>query len=168
VNGDGRVNVPVPTGLVALGVAVTALGGAFSVLLDWYYQPYSAAQNAPGVSWASPLSAGLFDLHGVAFAGWTLAAFAIGVLAGMLIRRIVPAIVATLAAYVAFALVTANVLRPHYLTPLLAKNLHIPNSASVISEWWTKGGKVVFGARPPSACCHSSALDLSPHLAAAA
>ncbi|MGH8997289.1 MAG: hypothetical protein ACRDYB_14865, partial [Acidimicrobiales bacterium] len=135
--------------LVALGVSVTALAGAFSVLLDWYYQPYVAAQSAPNVSGASPLSAGLFDLHGVAFAAWTLAAFAIGILAGMLIRRIVPAIVATLAAYAGLALVTANVLRPHYLAPLLAKNLHIPGSAWVISEWWTKGGKVVFGARPP-------------------
>ncbi len=135
--------------LVALGVAVAALAAAFSVLLSWYYQPYIAAQNAPNVSGASPLSAGLFDLRGVAFAAWTLVAFAIGVLAGMLIRRIVPAIVATLAAYVALALLTANVLRQHYLAPLVASNLHIPSSAWVISEWWTKGGRTVFGSRIP-------------------
>jgi hypothetical protein len=135
--------------LVALGVTVTALGGAFSVLLNWYYQPYFAAQDASGVSGASPLSAGLFDLHGVAFAGWTLTAFAIGVLAGVLVRRIVPAIVATLTTYAGLALLTTNVLRQHYLAPLVAKNLHIPGSGWVISEWWTKAGKVVFGARPP-------------------
>jgi hypothetical protein len=135
--------------LVALGVAVTALAGAFSVFLSWYYQPYVAAQNAPNVSGASPLSAGLFDLRGVAFAAWTLAAFAIGVLAGMLIRRIVPAIVATLTAYAALALLTENVLRQHYLAPLVARNLHIPASAWVINEWWTEGGKIVFGSRPP-------------------
>ena len=75
------------------------------------------------------------------------AAFAIGVLAGMLIRRIVPAIVATLATYIALALLTANVFREHYLTPLVAKNLHIPNSAWILSEWWAKGGKYVFGSR---------------------
>ena len=49
--------------LVALGVAVAALAGAFGVLLSWYYQPYVAAQNAPNVSGASLLSAGLFDLR---------------------------------------------------------------------------------------------------------
>ena len=49
----------------------------------------------------------MFDLRGVAFAAWTLAAFAIGVLAGMLIRRVVPAIAATLAVYAALALATA-------------------------------------------------------------
>ncbi len=135
--------------LVALGVAVAALAAAFGVLLSWYYQPYVAAQNAPNVSGASPLSAGLFDLRPVALAGWTLTAFAIGVLAGMLIRRIVPAIVATLAAYTALALLTANVLRQHYLAPLVARNLNIPGSAWVISEWWTKAGKFVFGSRVP-------------------
>jgi hypothetical protein len=133
--------------LVLLGVAVASLAAAFGLLLSWYYQPYVAAQNTPNAAGASPFSAGLFDLRGPAFIGWTLAAFAIGVLAGMLIRRIVPAIVATLATYTALALLTANVLREHYLTPLVAKNLHIPSSAWILSEWWTKGGKYVFGSR---------------------
>jgi ABC-type transport system involved in multi-copper enzyme maturation permease subunit len=135
--------------LVALGVTVAAFAGGFGMLLSWYYQPYVAAQNAPNVSGASPLSAGLFDLRPVALAGWALTAFAIGVLAGLLIRRIVPAIVATLAAYAGLALLTANVLRQHYLAPLVAKNQNIPGSGWVISEWWTKGGRYVFGARPP-------------------
>ncbi len=135
--------------LVALGVGVASLAGAFSVLLSWYYQPYVAAQNAPNVTGASPLSAGLFDLRPVAFAGWALAAFAIGVLAGMIIRRIVPAIVATLAVYAALALLTANVLRQHYLPSLVAKGSNLPGAAWITSEWWTKGGKAAFGARPP-------------------
>ena len=80
--------------LVALAVAVTAAAGALSVLLSWYYQPYFATRNGA----RSRPPAGVFDLRGVAFAAWTLAAFAIGGLAGMLIRRVVPAIVATLAA----------------------------------------------------------------------
>src|SRR3984957_16398117 len=81
--------------LVLVGVAVAAIAGAFSVLVSWYYQPYLASGRL--YSAASPLHHWLFDLRGVAFAGWTLTAFAIGALAGMLIRRVVPAIVATLA-----------------------------------------------------------------------
>ena len=74
-----------------LGVAVAAIAGAFSVLVSWYYQPYLA----PGRLYdpTSALPHWLFDLRGVAFVAWTLAAFAIGALAGMLIRRVVPAIV---------------------------------------------------------------------------
>ena len=108
--------------LVALGVVVTAAAGALSVLFSWYYQPYLATRNgALELSEPSPFGVGLFDLRGVSFAAWTLAAFAIGGLAGMLIRRVVPAIVATLVAYTGLALVAANVLRQHYLTPLLTQ-----------------------------------------------
>ena len=135
--------------LVLVGVAVAAIAGAFSVLVSWYYQPYLASGNGAVFSSPSPLSPGLFDLRGVAFAAWTLAAFAIGALAGMLIRRIVPAIVATLAAYTGLALLAGNVLRQHYLTPLVAKGSNLPGSAWITSEWWTKGGKFAFGGRPP-------------------
>jgi hypothetical protein len=135
--------------LVLVGVAVAAIAGAFSVLVSWYYQPYLATGNGTQFSSPSPLSPGLFDLRGVAFAGWTLAAFAIGALAGMLIRRVVPAIVATLAACAGLALLAGNVLRQHYLTPLVAKGSHLPDSAWITSEWWTKGGKFAFGGRPP-------------------
>jgi hypothetical protein len=135
--------------LVLVGVAVTALAEAFSLLVSWYYQPYLASGNGAVFSSPSPLSPGLFDLRGVAFAAWTLAAFSIGALAGMLIRRIVPAIVATLAAYAGLALLAGNVLRQHYLTPLVAKGSNLPGAAWITSEWWTKAGKVAFTGRPP-------------------
>jgi hypothetical protein len=135
--------------LVLLGMALIAAAEVFSLVLSWYYQPYFAAGNQSVFSSASPLSPGLFDLGGVAFAAWTLAAFAIGALAGMLIRRIVPAIVATLAVYAGLALLAGNVLRRHYMAPLVAKSSHIPGGAWIISDWWTKGGKFIFAGRPP-------------------
>jgi hypothetical protein len=98
--------------LVMLGVAVAAIAGAFSVLVSWYYQPYLATGRLYDPT--SPLHHWLFDLHGVAFAAWTLTAFAMGALAGMLIRRVVPAIVATLAGYTVLAVVVGNLLRANY------------------------------------------------------
>ena len=86
--------------LVPLAVAVTAAAGAFTVLFAWYNQPWVAA------GYVTPFSARVFDLLGIAFAAWTLAAFAIGALAGMLIRRVVPAIAATLAVYAGLAFAT--------------------------------------------------------------
>ncbi len=135
--------------LVLVGAAVAAIAGTFSLLVSWYYQPYLASGHGAVFSSPSPLSPGLFDLSGVAFAAWTLVAFALGALAGMVIRRIVPAIVATLAAYTGLALLAGNVLRQHYLTPLVAKGSNLPNAAWITSEWWTKAGKVAFGGRPP-------------------
>jgi hypothetical protein len=113
------------------------------------------------------------DLLGVAFAAWTLAAFAIGVLAGMLIRRVVPAIAATLAACAGLALATALYLRQHYMTPLLTSKPNPPGSAWIVSQWCTKDGNFAFPARGSQIVnalqhfCPSSSLSpaqcLSPH-----
>jgi hypothetical protein len=128
--------------LVPLAIAVAAAAGAFSVLFSWYYQPFLA--QTLSFNFQVPLDAGLFDLRGVAFAAWTLAAFAIGVLAGMLIRRVVTALAATLAVYTGLALAAGLYLREHYMTPLLVKNASPPSSAWVISQqWYTNGGKPV-------------------------
>jgi ABC-type transport system involved in multi-copper enzyme maturation permease subunit len=136
--------------LVPLAVTVAAATGALSVLLSWYYQPYLAPGNpALGISQVTPFFPGLFDLRGVAFAAWTLAAFAIGALAGMLIRRVVPAIAATLAVYAVLALAAGGLLRQHYLTPLVTSNPNVPGSAWIISQWWAKDGKFAFAGFPP-------------------
>jgi ABC-2 family transporter len=127
--------------LVPLAVVVAAAAAAFSVLFSWFNQPFFAA------GYAVPFATRVFDLYGVAFAAWTLAAFAIGVLAGMLIRRVVPAIAATLAVYAGLAFAAALWLREHYMTPLTTSSPNVPGSAWIVSHWYTKGGTYAFGAR---------------------
>src|SRR5579862_2380774 len=136
--------------LVALAAVVTAAAGAITVLFSWYYQPYFsagtlAASSLPkgGLLGAAPFAPGLFDLRGVTFATWTLAAFSIGVLAGILIRRVVPAMVATLAAYAGLAVVVIEFLRQRYLTPLATRSQNLPGSSWIISQQWMKGGHAV-------------------------
>lgn len=129
--------------LVPLAVVVAAAAAAFSALFSWYYQPFIADGQY------SPLYGFVFDLRGIAFAAWTLAAFAIGGLAGLLIRRVVPAIVATLAAYTGLTLAAGMFLRQHYLSPLVTSNSNVPASAWIMSHWWTKGGAFAFAGRPP-------------------
>jgi ABC-type transport system involved in multi-copper enzyme maturation permease subunit len=136
--------------LVGLALVVVAATAALSVLFSWYYQPYFATRNqALFLSEASPFANGLFDLRGVSFAAWTLVAFAIGGLAGMLIRRVVPAIVVALAAYAGLAVATGSYLRHHYLAPLVTSNVNVSPSAWITSQWWTKGGAFAFAGRPP-------------------
>jgi hypothetical protein len=134
--------------LVLLAVALAAAAGAFGLLVSWYYQPYFAAGNQSlGLSQIPPFAT-LFSLRGVAFPAWTLAAFVIGALAGMLIRRVVPAIVATLAVYAGLTVAADGFLREHYLTPLVTTNPNVPGTAWVISQWWTRDGRFAF-ANPP-------------------
>ena len=127
--------------LVLLAVVVTAAAGAFTVVFSWYASPFFAA------GYAIPFATDLFNELGVAFAAWTLAAFAIGALAGMLIRRVVPAIAATLAVYAALAFATALWLRQHYMTPLLTSKPNLPGTAWLVNQWYDKGGRFAFPAQ---------------------
>jgi ABC-type transport system involved in multi-copper enzyme maturation permease subunit len=124
--------------LVPLAVAVTVAAGTFSLLVSWYSGPLFGAGDNNG-----PLYPTIFDLRGVALAAWTLAAFAIGAMAGILIRRVIPAMFATVAAWSALAFVTGAYLRAHYEAPLLTTNPNLPRPAWVIGQWWTRGGKPV-------------------------
>jgi hypothetical protein len=137
---------------------VAAAAGAFSVLFSWYYQPFLT--QTLSFNSQVPLDSGVFDLRGVAFVAWTLAAFAIGALAGMLIRRVVTALAATLAVYIGLALAVGLYLREHYLTPLLVKNASPPASAWVIGQqWYAKGGQ------PVSQSTLGQVLQAAPQLA---
>jgi hypothetical protein len=124
--------------LVSLAVVAAAAAELFSLLFSWYYQPFIADAQT------NSLAASTFDLRGVAFAFWTLVAFAIGGFAGVLIRRVVPALVATLVTYAGLVLVVGVFLRQHYLTPLIARQQSLSLSAFVTGNWGTKGGRTVF------------------------
>jgi hypothetical protein len=137
--------------LVLLALVVVAAAAAVSVLFSWYYRPYFGADNsALSLRAWSPLDSYLFDLRGTAFAAWTLLAFAIGALAGALIRQVVPAIAATLAAYTGLAIAVGMFLRQHYLTPLATTRLNLPSSAWIVGQWWTKDGKFAYAPWPPN------------------
>jgi hypothetical protein len=123
--------------LAPLAVAVTVAAGAFGVLFSWYYQPIIGAGGGD----SPPLTPTIFDLRGVALPGWTLAAFAIGALAGVLIRRVTPAMFATLAVWVGLAFLTGAYLRPHYRAPLVTTNPSIASPALVINQGLFRGGK---------------------------
>jgi hypothetical protein len=149
--------------LVLLAVVLAAAAGAFGVLVSWHYQPYFAAGNqALGLPEMSPFDNSLFSLRGVAFPAWMLAAFAIGALAGMLIRRVVPAILATLAVYAGLAFAAAGLLREHYLTPLLTSNSNVPGTAWVTSQWSAKDGRFAFTGFPPMSLVNRFCSSLPP------
>jgi hypothetical protein len=63
---------------------------------------------------------GRFDLMGLVPVAYSVFALALGVAAGALLRRTLPALAVTLAGFIAVRAVTALWLRPHYLTPVTA------------------------------------------------
>ena len=109
--GAGRTRWALST-LVLPALLLTAVTGAFTALFWWYFRPFLADGQ---VSEFLPLA---FALLGVAFAAWTLFAFALAAFTGTLFRRTVPAMAVTLIVYIVLAIGTATAIRPHYAAPV--------------------------------------------------
>jgi hypothetical protein len=126
--------------LVPLAALATGAAAAVSALFSWYYRPLLQLGQD------SPLAPQIFDLRGVAFAGWTLLAFTVSVFAGALTRRMIPAIVTAIAGWTGLLLAAVFCLREHYEAPLTGTGL-IDSAAGtgqgvpwLLSQWWTAPG----------------------------
>jgi hypothetical protein len=144
--------------LVLLGVVLAAIAGALGELFAWFFQP--ALQNAG----MNVLAALVFGTRGLAFAVWTLAAFAIGAFLGMLFRRVVPAIAATLGVYFGLDILTWLFLRKQYPVALVTSNSGLfsgastPSSPWMLSTWYAGPG-----GKPASQSVVDQVLSLFPH-----
>jgi hypothetical protein len=121
--------------LTLLAVAVTLLAWAFSQVFAWFFDPFL------GFEGMNVLAKTVFDTRGVDFAAWTLIAFAIGAFFGMLLRRIIPAMAATLGAFLALDLLAWLVLREDYPVAVNTTNASLfngpstPNSPWILKTW---------------------------------
>jgi len=99
----------VRAGWLLLGAAV--LAGAVSAIVTWWSGPFNALT-------ADAFQINRFDVTDIAPVGYAIFAMALGICAGTLLRRTLPALGITLAGFVAVRLVIALWLRLHYLTPV--------------------------------------------------
>ena len=94
--------------LAILGAALTIPAVVISVEFTWFFDPFMAQRNLTSVT------AAVFFTRGLAYPAWTLTAFCMGAFAGTLLRRTLPAMAATLAAFALLAAITWLGLRPYY------------------------------------------------------
>ncbi|HEX3390048.1 MAG TPA: ABC transporter permease [Streptosporangiaceae bacterium] len=104
--------------LTLIGVAAMAVTETFSLLQAWWAAPIGKAVGLGGS--ASILTEGrfgpfVFSTHGITPLGYAAFGFALGVTAGLLIRRAIPAMAVTLAIFAVVQLVTPLWIRPHLL-----------------------------------------------------
>ena len=100
----------VKAGWLLLGAAVPA--GAVSALVTWWSGPDNALT-------AGAFCATRFDITYIVPVGYAIFAMALGICAGTLLRRTLPALAVTLAGFAALRVLTTW-LRPHYMTPVTA------------------------------------------------
>jgi hypothetical protein len=130
--------------LALLGLTLVVLAGAFGELFSWFFQPFLWTEQM------NRLTDGVFDNSGIAFPAFTLVSFAIGAFLGMLLRRVIPALAATLGVYLAIRLAAWGV-RKYYPVAVVTGNSKIfgqfgtpslPGYPWILSTWVTgPGGK---------------------------
>ena len=99
----------VKTGWLLL--AAVAWGGAVGALVTWWSGP----RNTVALNQFNP---GTFDVQGIMPAAYSLFAMALGIAAGTLIRRVLPALGVTLGVFFAVRLMIMGWVRQHYMTPV--------------------------------------------------
>ncbi|HJZ28193.1 MAG TPA: hypothetical protein VJ370_18095, partial [Streptosporangiaceae bacterium] len=97
----------VKIGWILLAAAVW--GGVISALVTWWEGPNNALQ-------LNMFDPGRFDIMGIVPVAYSLFAVALGIAAGTLLRRTLPAIAVTLAGFIAARALIALLLRPHYMS----------------------------------------------------
>lgn len=95
---------------LALGALGTAtIAGLLTLTITWWYRSVDKVSTTPF---------SVFDRRDVVPIGYAVFAFALGALAGVIIRRTVPAMAATLGGFVVARVVTSVWVRPHLLSPV--------------------------------------------------
>jgi hypothetical protein len=123
-------------------LTAAACGAAIAGLITWWSGP----SNALAVSAFRP---GQFDIEGIVPVGYAVFAMALGIAAGTITRRTLPAIAITIGGFIALRLVVADLIRPHYLPAVttyynLTSSFTPPGSAWIFSQGAvSKTGKVV-------------------------
>jgi hypothetical protein len=95
--------------LAVVGLASVAVAGLLSLMVTWWFSPIDRVNMYQYAT---------FDQRDLTPVGYAAFAFAVGVTAGVLIRRTLPAMAATLVAFVATRLAVADWVRPNLVAPL--------------------------------------------------
>jgi hypothetical protein len=108
--------------LAVIGLTAMATAGLLSLMTSWWASPVDQALALPagrnGTGGMNRLAPALFGVRGITPIGYAAFAFALGVTAGVLIRRTIPAMATTLAVFGGVMLTMSLWVRPHLIAPL--------------------------------------------------
>ena len=105
--------------VLVVGAATVLASGLLSWMTTWWFGPVDAAEIDKFVD-------STFGTRDVAPMGYAAFAFAVGLTAGLLFRRVMPAMATTLVVFIAVRMVVQMIVRTRYLTPLRASGLLDP------------------------------------------
>jgi hypothetical protein len=99
--------------LTVAGLASMIVAGLFSLMVTWWASPIDSASG-------NRFTPAVFGARGIVPVGYAAFALALGVTAGLLIRRTVPAMAVTLVVFAAVQVAVPLWVRPHLVPPVQA------------------------------------------------
>jgi hypothetical protein len=143
-----------------LAGATVVAGAIASVVVMWWRAPFDTLEGRMAPSG--------FDIEGLVVPAYALYALVLGVLAGLIFRRSVAAMTATLVAFGATRFLVVWFLRPRFLAPL--HQTIAPTDASPQPVDWILndtlvdgGGRQISAAREDLALLHAQQARIDPH-----
>jgi hypothetical protein len=153
-------------GKIIVTLTAAALWGAvIAALVTWWSGPINGAHR-------NRFDPGRFDVQGLVPVAYAIFAAALGLAAGALLRRLLPALAATLAVFITLRLVIISYVRPHFASPLtittpLVSGPDLPSGSWILSEQIQLHGHIVNGGIqiPRDAGCQGTrdAVDACIH-----
>jgi len=126
--------------LGVVGLASVAVTGLLSLLVTWWSSPIDRAhQNRFG--------SGMFGERNITPLGYAAFGFALGVVAGLLIRRTLPAMAGTLVTFLAVRMTFTYLVRPNIFSPVHKTFALDPNNMGFGSN---NGGPPTLMPNPPN------------------
>ena len=122
-------------------LAAVCVCAVVSGLVTWWSGPNNALQ-------ANAFAPGRFDIMGIVPVGYAVFAMALGITAGALLRRTLPAVAVTLAGFIAVRTVIYIWARSHFITPVTAYFPLSSGFTSAGSYWQLAAGFVGADGQP--------------------
>jgi hypothetical protein len=124
------------TKVVIIGIASIVTTAAFSIIIALWLSPFDRVAS-------NRFSPGTFSQRGIVPIAYAMFAFALGVALGTVIRRVLPAMVATLGAFAAIRIAVQQWIRPHFAAPLHLAATVFDRSAAVGPSVWIVSSRIV-------------------------
>ena len=135
-------------------LAAAVWGGAVSALVTWWSGPDNALQ-------LDQFKPGRFDIMGIVPVGYALFAMALGLCAGALLRRTLPAIAVTLAGFIVVRAVVTLWLRPHYMSAITVTS-KLTSPFTPTGSYWQLGQGILNPAGQLVPAPNGAAVDGIP------
>jgi hypothetical protein len=117
-------------------LAAVVWGSVISALVTWWEGPNNALQ-------LNAFDTGRFDIMGIVPVAYSVFALALGIAAGALLHRVLPAMAVTLAGFITVRAVIALWLRHHYLSPVTVF-YHVTHPVTPPGSYWSLATGVLF------------------------